>query len=193
MSFNPAEAEEGFSRDIDIRIQSLIKQVSIQPKPKKGLVDVLSGGKYSDAFVSFNPAEAEEGFSRLVLHSLKCLIFGSFNPAEAEEGFSRSSKNNHTDLSSKVSIQPKPKKGLVVKSIWRRLIVVNSCFNPAEAEEGFSRERCKHLLNVFGSVSIQPKPKKGLVENAKRESFCPCHSFNPAEAEEGFSSKVRKT
>ena len=63
-----------------------------------------------------------------------------------------------------VSIQPKPKKGLVGRC---------GC--------------CEGCAN--GDVSIQPKPKKGLVG-----TYCDIRklilnpSFNPAEAEEGFSS-----
>ena len=42
-SFNPAEAEEGFS-SLDIALQtSIFCKVSIQPKPKKGLVAVSAG------------------------------------------------------------------------------------------------------------------------------------------------------
>ena len=66
----------------------MIWLVSIQPKPKKGLVEtLLSPGKH--VINSFNPAEAEEGFSRDKRLFHKCKINNRFNPAEAEEGFSR--------------------------------------------------------------------------------------------------------
>ena len=39
LSFNPAEAEEWFSRRIPVRVRLCKQYVSIQPKPKKGLVD----------------------------------------------------------------------------------------------------------------------------------------------------------
>ena len=61
-----------------------------------------------------------------------------------------------------VSIQPKPKKGLVAnEEIARRDNELS--FNPAEAEEGFSSQTTAPLLGSY-NVSIQPKPKKGLVE-----------------------------
>ena len=60
-----------------------------------------------------------------------------------------------------VSIQPKPKKGLVEKPNVEQLYE-DAGFNPAEAEEGFSSFslKCGAAREV---VSIQPKPKKGLV------------------------------
>ena len=61
--------------------------VSIQPKPKKGLVDTSRSEAKKD-FCSFNPAEAEEGFSRAKCNFLFHILY-RFNPAEAEEGFSR--------------------------------------------------------------------------------------------------------
>ena len=66
-----------------------------------------------------------------------------------------------------VSIQPKPKKGLVVF--------------------------CVCVWTSFGQVvSIQPKPKKGLVGAFIYILFYLTSCFNPAEAEEGFSSGSQK-
>ena len=61
-----------------------------------------------------------------------------------------------------VSIQPKPKKGLVGQLAL--------------------------AANVRYEVSIQPKPKKGLVAFKCTKHFPKFKGFNPAEAEEGFSS-----
>ena len=65
-------------------------------------------------------------------------------------------------LCAHVSIQPKPKKGLVglMLLIFQR---ATTSFNPAEAEEGFSRNYTIILHHNKDGVSIQPKPKKGLV------------------------------
>ena len=64
------------------------RHVSIQPKPKKGLVGTDAYMKiYPKA--SFNPAEAEEGFSSVAGSKDRLSKYGGFNPAEAEEGFSR--------------------------------------------------------------------------------------------------------
>ena len=60
--------------------------VSIQPKPKKGLVERRYGMARFE-LACFNPAEAEEGFSRKGMLAV-LLASKSFNPAEAEEGFS---------------------------------------------------------------------------------------------------------
>ena len=61
----------------------------------------------------FNPAEAEEGFSSLF--SDACMMNNKgFNPAEAEEGFSSRRLFTYHVMNILVSIQPKPKKGLVV-------------------------------------------------------------------------------
>ena len=65
--FNPAEAEEGFSRRISILFIYLIFRVSIQPKPKKGLVAKAMNAFFKQV-TGFNPAEAEEGFSRSLSH-----------------------------------------------------------------------------------------------------------------------------
>ena len=102
--------------------------------PKKGLVEKLyvTAAPMSN---SFNPAEAEEGFSRIAVE-----------PSRGGLG---------------VSIQPKPKKGLVVSS-------------------------CYPIRDSM-NVSIQPKPKKGLVAEDTVNEFGLGYSFNPAEAEEGFS------
>ena len=62
----------------------------------------------------------------------------SFNPAEAEEGFSSNSGWIYLYVKDVVSIQPKPKKGLV-DAVVKPVIWNNGSFNPAEAEEGFSR------------------------------------------------------
>ena len=134
--FNPAEAEEGFSRRSRILCRDIHKIVSIQPKPKKGLVETV---KLKQLFnnLSFNPAEAEEGFSRAQYVDIQRIGLSCFNPAEAEEGFSRIFEDD--DLVNRLN-----------------------GFNPAEAEEGFSRKG-KRYTSYFLSVSIQPKPKKGLV------------------------------
>ena len=86
--------------------------VSIQPKPKKGLVEIDVLGKH--LYDCFNPAEAEEGFSSKE-KPLSINIFVSFNPAEAEEGFSSGFAIARRIIVQKVSIQPKPKKGLVAE------------------------------------------------------------------------------
>ena len=59
-----------------------------------------------------------------------------FNPAEAEEWFRRYRKNTYRNISTNVSIQPKPKNGLeeVAVSVQEAIIMG---FNPAEAEEWF--------------------------------------------------------
>ena len=62
--FNPAEAEEGFRRKLMMFIITSISNVSIQPKPKKGL-EVINCCRQIAYVKSFNPAEAEEGFRRL--------------------------------------------------------------------------------------------------------------------------------
>ena len=73
----------------------------------------------------------------MIISQTKYHISWCFNPAEAEEGFS-SKKDFNRDLQKvKVSIQPKPKKGLVVDMVLRATRNSGS-FNPAEAEEGFS-------------------------------------------------------
>ena len=61
-----------------------------------------------------------------------------------------------------VSIQPKPKKGLVA-------------------------EFTKYADFRKIRVSIQPKPKKGLVDKFQNSLKEVNSGFNPAEAEEGFS------
>ena len=61
--------------------------VSIQPKPKKGLVDGNLCSRLGIA-CCFNPAEAEEGFSRIGNYPYASSQNTGFNPAEAEEGFS---------------------------------------------------------------------------------------------------------
>ena len=86
--------------------------------------------------ISFNPAEAEEGFSRRYRDSTDNTE-KSFNPAEAEEGFSSPTKHLRDSMISIVSIQPKPKKGLVGVG-HLQCTTLKECFNPAEAEEGFS-------------------------------------------------------
>ena len=68
---------------------------------------------------------------------MKYIIIASFNPAEAEEGFSSVNVNTTESWLTAVSIQPKPKKGLVAALQWD-LKANKPCFNPAEAEEGFS-------------------------------------------------------
>ena len=88
-----------------------------------------------------------------------------------------------------VSIQPKPKKGLVACSSIQ-FVPSDMCFNPAEAEEGFSRGYRKVLPPLQYTVSIQPKPKKGLVAKAAFRCWQLGKCFNPAEAEEGFSSHL---
>ena len=67
----------------------------------------------------------------------------------------------HRLRKARVSIQPKPKKGLEAEDLL--------CgekngmgFNPAEAEEGFRRGNGSGIKCFNKSVSIQPKPKKGL-------------------------------
>ena len=66
-----------------------------------------------------------------------------------------------------VSIQPKPKKGLVAVDLFLQDPPYNS-FNPAEAEEGFSRMGLAAEKIYNDGVSIQPKPKKGLVGGVQR-------------------------
>ena len=64
-----------------------------------------------------------------------------FNPAEAEEGFSSNQiANNEKQVLIPVSIQPKPKKGLVAMWILTPELEKALGFNPAEAEEGFSSD-----------------------------------------------------
>ena len=136
--------------------------VSIQPKPKKGLVGVFHLLK-PQLPNSFNPAEAEEGFSSILAldhYNAYC----RFNPAEAEEGFSRSRAALTVWSFLIVSIQPKPKKGLVVDA------------------------KVSSSLKI--GVSIQPKPKKGLVDTYPEWYHYEDSGFNPAEAEEGFSRYV---
>ena len=134
--FNPAEAEEGFSRGVRKSNDTPYKLVSIQPKPKKGLVAKNIRLSVDYTLVSIQP-KPKKGLVDVVINSFEYCDFPSFNPAEAEEGFSSGVGNVWAMLRDDVSIQPKPKKGLVGK-------------------EGIFRK---------GSlmVSIQPKPKKGLV------------------------------
>ena len=89
-------------------------KVSIQPKPKKGLVDDVILFLLAWNKKGFNPAEAEEGFSSWFVRSLNKLYHNCFNPAEAEEGFSSGTIAGLITIGTQVSIQPKPKKGLVV-------------------------------------------------------------------------------
>ena len=70
--------------------EKYLRDVSIQPKPKKGLEEARF--------------EAHE-------YPLSC-----FNPAEAEEGFRRKLRIAIRLSSKRVSIQPKPKKGLEEES-----------------------------------------------------------------------------
>ena len=86
-----------------------------------------------------------------------------FNPAEAEEGFSSGTLHFLTRSFCTVSIQPKPKKGLVATGANVRDNRGHS-FNTAEAEEGFSSKMLHNAGMPQETVSIQPKPKKGLVE-----------------------------
>ena len=60
--------------------------VSIQPKPKTGLEEVMDD-YHKKGIDSFNPAEAEDGFrSEGTILQLAPTRMG-FNPAEAEDGF----------------------------------------------------------------------------------------------------------
>ena len=110
--------------------------VSIQPKPKKGLVAIrLSLPFYGCLDVSIQP-KPKKGLVETLIYVV--------------------------DIKGGVSIQPKPKKGLVVKLLSLQHLCP-SCFNPAEAEEGFSRLYNRSYAYFNDEVSIQPKPKKGLV------------------------------
>ena len=61
-SFNPAEAEEWFRREIGDAENYISEGVSIQPKPKNGLEEIHQ--EDLSELISFNPAEAEEWFRR---------------------------------------------------------------------------------------------------------------------------------
>ena len=52
--FNPAEAEEGFSRNLAYKMNTE-GYVSIQPKPKKGLVAKIAKAKNEKTYVSIQP------------------------------------------------------------------------------------------------------------------------------------------
>ena len=79
-SFNPAEAEDGFRRNLSAN-RKKYWAVSIQPKPKTGLeVKFLGGCHY--CFSCFNPAEAEDGFRRLKI-GLEALLKVKFQSSRS--------------------------------------------------------------------------------------------------------------
>ena len=111
--------------------------VSIQPKPKKGLVAI------EKEFVDTKPP--------------------CFNPAEAEEGFSSYISNKRIIIISRVSIQPKPKKGLVAVIFIVLLGAISMVSIQPKPKKGLVVRLEINRCNSNARVSIQPKPKKGLV------------------------------
>ena len=87
-----------------------------------------------------------------------------------------------------VSIQPKPKKGLVAdfRAIDKDIIVSTVSIQP-KPKKGLVEEYYNSLSIADLIVSIQPKPKKGLVVKLVKKKLFATVCFNPAEAEEGFS------
>ena len=125
----------------------LFIEVSIQPKPKKGLVDPKWFQQECEKHTGFNPAEAEEGFSSRY-EEVKCWLNMSFNPAEAEEGFSSSYQWSYSE--NKYSFNPaEAEEGFSRNLLVRLQLPAHKCFNPAEAEEGFSRLFRINVLCVF--------------------------------------------
>ena len=86
LSFNPAEAEEGFKSSKNQYFKTIEQIVSIQPKPKKGLKASHEKMVLNSIYVSIQP-KPKKGLKDTSQISNDNLKLWSFNPAEAEEGF----------------------------------------------------------------------------------------------------------